>query len=533
MGYKAEILPDPLPFKRSSIGITKAPTQIQAVDIVIDDGYHHHAQIEFILNQFQEKYPNIALMLDIGKSHYGRTIWAMKISDNVAVDEDEPAILFNGLHHARELISTEAVLDTAYYLTANYGVDPDVTGWVDEWEIWLIPVVNPDGNDIVFNQDVNWRKNARDNNLNGRIDGADGVDLNRNYPFKWGLVPGSSGVQESSTYRGPAPASEPETQAVMELALRERFVFSIAYHSAGGVILFPYGSQTAINPIPNISESICSQMADICVREDNRKYDFRPRLYDVNGLDRDWHYYNGTIGFVVELSLNGFQPDYDTWRDDIVEGVRPGWQYLLDRINGPSLYGHVIDGQTSAPVEANIEIEEIRFFEGETRTSDPYTGSYRWILNPGTYNVSFSASGYTSQSFRLNIDKAHNLDVKLQPEPASISENEETDDDLQTDVTPSFALLQNYPNPFNPATWIPFRISEPSDVTVSIYSLNGDLIRQFHLGQIKAGEYISKNEAVFWDGRDDLGEYVSGGVYFYSIRAGEASGIRKLIILGR
>ncbi len=532
MGYDVQLLPDPPPFKRSPGTEARAPTRASAANIIIDNGYHHCDQVESLLIQFQTAFPDIALMEDIGTSHYGRTIWALKISDNVALDEDEPTIMFNGLHHARELMTTEVVLDTIQYLTAMYDIDPDVTRWVNTWEIWLVPVVNPDGNDIVFTQDANWRKNARDNNLNGEIDNSDGVDLNRNYPFKWGLTPGSSGVHSSNTYRGPAPASEPETQAIINLSLRERFVFSIAYHSFGGVVLYPYGTLAAENPIPNISRSVWSSFARLCVREDGREYNLRPRLYDVNGLDRDWHYHNGTIGSVVELGLNGFQPDYDTARDPIVEGVRPGWQYLLNRIDGPSISGNVKNGASDLPVEAIITIDEIVFFEGEVITSDPYTGRYNWIVDPGEYNISFSASGYITRSFHVTVEDgtALNLEVALQPKAASVSVVEKESDIVQENVPPTFALLQNYPNPFNPGTWLPFKLPEPAYVTISIHDLSGALIRRFNLGYIGTGDYISKNQAVFWDGLNETGVSASSGVYFYSIKAGDSTATRKLIV---
>ncbi len=532
MGYKMEILPDPAPFKRSPGTGIKAPASTQAANIVIDDGYHHFRQVDSILEQFQTAFPDIALMVDIGSSHYGRTIWALKISDNVALDEDEPAIMFNGLHHARELISTEVVLDTIQYLTTRYGNDPYVTRWVDTWEIWLIPIVNPDGNDIVFTRDENWRKNARDNNLNGVIDSGDGVDLNRNYPFKWGISPGSSGDPKSSTYRGPAPASEPETQAIIALSLKERFVFSIAYHSYGGVVLFPYGSQAAVNPIPNISRSVCADFARACTREDGTRYDLRPRLYDVNGLDRDWHYHNGTIGFVVELSLHGFQPEYDTWRDAVVEGVRPGWQYLLNRIDGPSIFGHVRDEQADLPVAATITIDEIKFFEGEVRVSDSDTGSYHWIVDPGTYNINFSAGGYVVQSFHVNVEDgaAFNLQVMLQPEVASISDAEEGEGMVHEAELPTSTLLQNYPNPFNPGTWLPFTLSDPADVTICIYDVRGVLIRQLCLGYTEAGSYVSRSKAAFWDCTDGSGKRAASGIYFYSIQAGDFTATKKMAV---
>ena len=92
------------------------------------------------------------------------------------------------------------------------------------------------------------------------------------------------------------------------------------------------------------------------------------------------------------------------------------------------------------------------------------------------------------------------------------------------------ALLPNYPNPFNPETWIPYQLSEASDVTVSIYAVNGHLIRTLVLGHQSAGVYQSKNRAAYWDGRNAFGERVSSGLYFYTLTAGEFTATRKMLI---
>ena len=92
------------------------------------------------------------------------------------------------------------------------------------------------------------------------------------------------------------------------------------------------------------------------------------------------------------------------------------------------------------------------------------------------------------------------------------------------------ALLTNYPNPFNPETWIPYRLSEPAEVSVSIYSVDGKLVRTLELGQVPAGVYSDKERAAYWDGRNAAGEPVASGVYFYTLRAGDFSATRKMVI---
>lgn len=99
-------------------------------------------------------------------------------------------------------------------------------------------------------------------------------------------------------------------------------------------------------------------------------------------------------------------------------------------------------------------------------------------------------------------------------------------------LTPGVSVLyQNIPNPANPETWIPFELSEDSDVTVRIYNAQGQLVRILALGRKEAGYYIEKPKAAYWDGRNDAGELVSSGVYFYQLQAGQFSSTRKMLIL--
>ena len=91
-------------------------------------------------------------------------------------------------------------------------------------------------------------------------------------------------------------------------------------------------------------------------------------------------------------------------------------------------------------------------------------------------------------------------------------------------------MLQNYPNPFNPETWIPYQLAKPANVTVSIYTADGKLVRTLALGQQAAGDYQSRSRAAYWDGRNALGEPMGSGVYFYTLSAGEFTTTRKMVI---
>ena len=93
------------------------------------------------------------------------------------------------------------------------------------------------------------------------------------------------------------------------------------------------------------------------------------------------------------------------------------------------------------------------------------------------------------------------------------------------------ALLQNFPNPFNPETWIPYTLADDADVSVRIYDVAGKLVRNLEVGHQQAGRYISRDTAAYWDGRDQLGESVSSGVYFYTLKADGFSDTRRMVIL--
>ena len=92
-------------------------------------------------------------------------------------------------------------------------------------------------------------------------------------------------------------------------------------------------------------------------------------------------------------------------------------------------------------------------------------------------------------------------------------------------------LGQNFPNPFNPETWIPFELEDSGEVVISIYDLNGSLIRQIQLGELSAGKYLTKDKAAYWNGRNQIGEHVSNGLYFYQLETGKFQQTEKLVVI--
>ena len=183
-------------------------------------------------------HPDLAAQSSIGKSFEGRDIPVLKISDNVAQDEDEPEVLFDCNQHAREHLTTEMCLRVVNRLTDNYD-DPAVKDMVDNREIWVIPSVNVDGStyDVESGQYQGWRKNRQDT----------GTDLNRNWGYKWGCCGGASDDPQDETYRGSAPFSAPETAAIAEfidsrvVGGEQQIKSAIDFHTFSELVLWPFG----------------------------------------------------------------------------------------------------------------------------------------------------------------------------------------------------------------------------------------------------------------------------------------------------
>ncbi len=273
--------------------------------------YHSVAQMGTELQQIHETYPELTTLESIGQSWEERPIWALKISDNPLEDEDEPAILYYGAHHAREWISFEVPLALAHFLLSNYGSNEEITGLVNEREIWIVPIVNPDG--VVHSQTeyTMWRKNRRKYEQNPTrwwgSGSKDGVDLNRNYSYMWGNV-GASSSPSSDTYHGTEPFSEPEIIALKELTIREQFDAALGFHSYSELVLYPFGyDYDAHAPDEPVLKELAEGMAAFTGYTPQKITD----LYACMGTSDDWFYGEmGVFAFTIELGT-WFIPDDD------------------------------------------------------------------------------------------------------------------------------------------------------------------------------------------------------------------------------
>jgi carboxypeptidase T len=197
-------------------------------------GYHTVATLEQDLRRLVEEHPEIAELHQIGRSVEGRPLWALRIGERRG---SARKVAFLGCHHAREWISVEIPYRLAEHLLENSSSEP-VQGWLQEGEVWVAPMVNPDGHEHTRTVNRLWRKNRRRN-----PGGSIGVDPNRNYGYMWGTldISTSSRVPSDETYIGPRAFSEPEVRAVRNLVAREFFGGVLSYHSYSQLILFPWG----------------------------------------------------------------------------------------------------------------------------------------------------------------------------------------------------------------------------------------------------------------------------------------------------
>ncbi len=273
--------------------------------------WHTYAETVDEMNAIHAEFPHLTTApASIGTTGEGRTIWAMKVSDNPNVQENEPEVLFDGMHHAREIMTVEIILHYIRYLCENYGTDPVVTFIVDNRQVWFVPLVNVDG--FVYNEQTSpngggmWRKNRRDNG----VPGCPGVDPNRNYTYMWGGT-GSSGDPCSETYRGPSAGSEPEIQALMNLINAHNFVTWQTYHSVAGMILVPWGYTTTPTPDHATFIAMGTEMA----RDSGYQVgQCSVILYTVSGGAFDWGYgsvgqHPKIFGVSTEVGGSGFWPD--------------------------------------------------------------------------------------------------------------------------------------------------------------------------------------------------------------------------------
>ena len=340
-------------------------------------------------------YPGLAEWIDIGDSWekvtpgglagYDLMVLRLTNTTNGIPSVDKPRLWVMGGVHARELVSPETVMRFGEHLITNYELDPDVNWLLDHHEIHLILITNPDGRKHA-ETGAWWRKNTNENYC-GSTSSDRGADLNRNYDFWWGCCGGSSGSECDTSYRGPTPASEPETQAVQDWIAanfpdwREDDLTTpapdhatgifIDVHSSGGDVLTAFGHQDP--PAPNDTQIL--RLA----RKFSGFTGYYARLgsiYTVDGATKDWGYGRmGMPAFTFELGTEFFQ-DCGVFESTIYPDNLQALLYAARAVrapytqsSGPEVLSPVAVPSTPMPgavVTVTAVIDDTRFGPGET-----------------------------------------------------------------------------------------------------------------------------------------------------------------------
>src|SRR5262249_32326817 len=375
---------------------------------VPDPNYYTVAEIEAAIDAAVAAYPAIAQKVDLTalpggvRTWENRSIFALKVSDNVALDEDEPAIVVAGQTHARELNAPVMVIGAMNRVLQGYAVDPALQALVDGHELWFVPMMNPDGVNHVWNVDNLWRKNRRNNG-----GGVFGVDNNRNYPFLWGLC-GSSSTTGSETSRGPSAASEPETQTMRNFIDRLRPELYLDFHSFGQDVLHLWAPCATVSPTWSAFDQ--RYVDDL---RNAITYSFRAPSGSGEAPQDHWGG-GGTLSCLVEVGTD-FQPAFTLTQAEEVR-VWPGTQRALESWQ-PALRGHVRSSQLQ-PLAATVTIAPNQFAHGEVTKSRARDGRYALWLPLGTWTVTWSAPGFQSRSTTVTVnayDQPQALEVQLDP----------------------------------------------------------------------------------------------------------------------
>jgi carboxypeptidase T len=388
---------------------TPVPTQLESE-------YHTYPEVVTELSQIESDHSSIAEVFSIGTSYEGRDIPGIKISDNVATNESEPEVFICAMHHARECCTVEVAMYIINQLTDNYGSDPTVTSLVNNREIYIVPIVNPDGK--VYDDSGgssgngrNWRKNRQP------CTGGTGTDLNRNYSYGWGGS-GSSGSCTSETFRGYSAFDAPESAAVRDFFNAHPDInVLLTYHSYSRLVLWPWGYTYS-----SISDEDDRNVHEIMGQEYASYVGYTPQqasdLYLASGTTDDWSY--GTtqndampcFSFTVELAGSGFYPPPSILPGMCADNYE-GALYFIDCADnpykvlggGPEVIitnpsnGATVSGTVNITTSTAGGIDEVKFYIDSSQVKDDTSSPFDYSWDTTTYSEgshTILAEGYVS-----------------------------------------------------------------------------------------------------------------------------------------
>ncbi|NUP90409.1 MAG: fibronectin type III domain-containing protein [Candidatus Sumerlaeia bacterium] len=343
------------------------------------DGYFTLAEYQAAMTGWVASHPGIVSLTTIGTTWEGRPIQLLKISDNVALDEDEPEVLLISLQHAREWLAGMTLHGITGHLVTQHGLDAEVTDLVNGLEIFVVLVANPDGYVHTHTVDRYWRKNRRDNGL-----GVFGVDTNRNWDFVWSGAEAPS----SNTYGGPAPFSEPENAALRDWILSRggELVGMLNYHTYGTRVMHGWAHTYTLPPNADAMGPLVRSMADAIAAVNGQR--FRNGAWSIalqylgTGVTDDWvHAVQGVPTLTLEL-----RPDSETPGDFAPTGasIAPS---VSEHIPGAITFLEWAlsrGGDVTPPVISDVAVNRISNTQATIswRTDDESTRLVRYGLTP-------------------------------------------------------------------------------------------------------------------------------------------------------
>ncbi|UCF71596.1 MAG: T9SS type A sorting domain-containing protein [candidate division WOR-3 bacterium] len=320
--------------------------------------YRTYAEVYAALDSFVTDYGNICRLDTIGLSVQGRAIWAMRVTNNLQIEEDEPEIRLAGNIHGDEHIGTEITLYFLRYLLTNYATNAQVQALIDSNEIWILPTLNPDG------KVANTRRNANN------------VDLNRDYGYFWDAWGGS-----------PAPSSQIENQLLMQHLEENNVSLEYNYHSAAQYVNYPWDYHQADPPdslyIILLSEIYADSASLVAING----YDW----YQITGSLQDYTIgTNGAFAWTIET----LEPSASSAIDQICYNNRDALMDICSRTRW-GITGVVKDSISDSLLYARVEFIEPERIDIYT---DPYRGDFHKMIEPGTYSLRITANGYTPKT---------------------------------------------------------------------------------------------------------------------------------------
>ena len=378
-------------------------------------GFYTLKEIEEKLDTMSIDFPELATpKFSIGKSIEGRDIWAVKISDNPNISEEEDAVYYDALHHSREPLSMAVSINFAYWILENYKSNEQIKYLIDNRELYFVPCVNPDGFEYNRKNNPNggglWRKNRKQNS------NCSGVDLNRNYSF--GFANNNSCASNdpcSDTYRGPNAFSEPETKAIRDFLKLKKPKTAFSIHSTAGSCLMPYGYATT-----PIEFDIYSEWASDFLSENDYPYGVTYQMlgYTSCGTTRDYLHSEGIYGWTPEIDGSGFWPKKSEIFPLVDENVYPllyqAWisgQYT--DVQSHQTFGNAIPGY-SFEMEVEVKNKGVGTAFSEVEVKIIPTSPLVQVSGDGKVGIVDARKKATTSPLTISIDPSFNsADVEL------------------------------------------------------------------------------------------------------------------------